>query len=300
MISVIILTENKNYSILEVPANGKLIIRERHLVVGIIQNGVKMISYGVKNPLSAFETFIQNDCNSVEMIQDHFLMPEGRLLDFTAIELLQAQTTLNPVNSGSVEPYVGTEFIVNGLPLNYNIIFGGLQLSTLADATEFLKNGWNGSTSLQYKQPDAICNGIINLENGLQKLSTHFYTNLSKFQFKGSPVTYIKDLNIGITEINQGYEFANALELAYIEMPFVKHIDLTSPFYSSGQKIKEIILPKLQTLGAVDTATILYYLGSMGTKLSVPRILETINGGIPEADLTHFLDVKSGIINYLD
>ncbi len=285
MISVIILTKNLKYAVLDVPASGKLQIKEMHLICGMVQNGVKVFPYG--SVLSAFETFIQNENLSVGIIPHSEFQQEGRVLDFTVIELLQLSTSIPLSSSGSSVPFVPPIYYELDLPVNYNLTIGGYNWQNYSEVqTAF--------TGQLYKVDiDAICNGVTTLADGTQKLSMHNTDKLNYYGAASLPdLTAFLDYEGIFTSLYGGYFFRNNYELKSVVLNGLTHIE---NIWLNSTSLNYVRLAKLETIavGAFNSIP-------SGFTLEVPRALETSNAGSPDPEIVYARDTKLATIVYLD
>lgn len=298
MINVIILTRNKNYSVLDVPSNGKLVINERHLVVGIVQNGVKCIAYGSTSPLSAFETYLQNECNGVEMIDQNLYQQEGRTLDFTVIELLQSQFTSNTADSGSDVIQPVTTYMSLGYPIKYNFKVKGADFGSLAEGREWFANhNAQAASDMQ----NAVVNALTTDDQGYQMLSV--VPGTFGVEWSGK-----KLLNVGITEF---YDMDGLFTLlgSYgltsntIQKASFPNVTACNKFLFEGSTVMDLLTPKLQTFGDTVGKDSSDYNGTtkvqIGIKWSVSDFMATSNSGLIEGDIQHAIDARSAQITFV-
>lgn len=333
MISVIILTKNLKYAVLDVPENGKLQIKEEHVICGMVQNGVKVIPYGTT--LTAFESYVFYECLSAELVPFSEFQEYGRVLDFNIIELLQVSNTIPMANSGSSVPYTKPVYYANGAPIEYNLKILGTNLKTAEEAELYFKNGNEASHPMKI-------NAVTN-SGDYQLFSVYNTTTMPLPLYVNNTITEIEDLTGFITSIASNYfennakikrvilpavtaigtSFYHASNLQYCKMDSLKSVGYQG-FIGCG-KLTEFIAPNMETLADMALAqcyTIgdLYFpkltaLGSdalnnnmfqygnattyQACTLSVPRSFETNNAGSPDGDITDLLS-KGGTVLYLD
>ena len=294
MISVIILSSSGNYAVLDVPENGRLVIRERHLICGMTRYGVRVIPYGTV--LSPFEVFIQDNTLSVEMVPRHLFQQEGRVLDFSAIELLQAQTTINPAENGSsqqLEPV--TYYDENGLAINYNVKLKGSDFASLEAARDWLMN-YNTPPNHPMSNPNLMTvNGLKN-EGAYQLLSVHYADQLAGRKFKGTNITEFYDLGGVFNDL--GHYAWESSTLQYVEMPKLEAWGTLFAFQGASA-LQEVKVPKLKTIGTTAGQDATEFTGfkyaPANLKLTVSAFMQTSNAGALEGDLQQALNLGKGI-----
>lgn len=284
MISVIILSRNKSYKVLDVPTDGKLIIKEEHLICGIVQNGVRMVPYG--NILTPFETFIWENTLSVEMLPANVFYPDYRVLDFSVIELLQGSTTVHPSQSGSTGEFVAPTFESGGYPIAYNIMVRNMNL-TLDSAK---------ATFTGYQKLGDDCNSVSDIGNGYQKLSL---IN-PKPQFVGDirnnqNITEFYDLT-GFIKSTGSYTLDGLPNLTIVDLPGLTSWSQHTIYQGAPSKLKLLKLHSLPFFGSsAETVDALQIGGGfnkvpVGVQFEVPRSMQTVNAGGLDADLQHIID----------
>jgi hypothetical protein len=279
MISVIILTKNKSYSVLDVPTNGILVIKEQHLLCGITQSGVKMVPYG--NILSPFEVFIWDNTLSLEMIPTNIWMPEGRILDFSTIELLQSQETIHPSQSGSTETFTAPTFTEGGFPVVYNLMVRGMNL-TISTA----KSIFTGLNKLAVD-----CNAVSDIGDGYQKLSLIKPTGtLLQDLRNNTAITELYDIG-KIIKSTGGYTFDGLSNISIIDLPALTTWNQHTIYFGQPSKLKLLKVHSLPFFGpTAETIDALHIGGGfnkipVGVQFEVPRSMQTVNAGGLEADL---------------
>ena len=296
MIHVVILTKNRSYSILDVPANGRLLIREDHLLCGVTQNGVKMIPYGTV--LTPWEVFIWDNTLSLEMLPNSAFSMSGRVLDFTIIELLQAQETLHPSQSGSTTEFSAPTFEEGGYPINYNFIVAGLNLSSTAEAQELLRRQGTWYKVGSAGDTDAKVNAIADLGNGYQELSTIDFETWGSYIWSAVPFTAVIDRK-GLIKDHTGYPFHTPKELQFLEM--AGWTDLRRHTYNGFTGLKKATFAGLKTMGADPAVNNGAFTGYPNfVNIEIPRIFETMNAGAPHASVQYAIDTLNAVITYLD
>jgi hypothetical protein len=293
MISVIILSQNFKYVVLDVPANGKLSINEKHLICGMVQNGVKVFPYGTV--LSPFETYLQNETLSTEIIPHSAFMEEGRVLDFTVIELLQSTVTIPLSNSGSIVPFVPPVYYAEGLPVVYDLMLqnGGFTLETF--------KAW-----LPY---NVACNAMANGQNGEQFFSITTDTFLLNQNLLGSkPITKIQDLTGVVLAAGTNSFLSQTIE--YIDLPYLQTFGNNAIVAgANGNNVPNLKEFKFDTLpffgSTMETATAFGSLGyanvalPLGVHFIVPVSMETINAGAVEPSLLHAITDRQATVTYI-
>lgn len=299
MISVIIITENGNYSDLDVPADGRLIILERHLICAVVQNGVKMVMYGETSPLLPFEVYIQGETLSLDMVHKRMFHPEGRILDFTTIELLQLQQTIHPSNSGSTSEFEAPSYTSGGYPINYNLRLKGANFVNVEQAQAWLRGDYGGTTPSK-RNKDCIVNSLAN-DGNYQLLSCLFVDPILEWGLWNRP-------EFPITEVYDDGLFTEAgsyvLESATVEIFRLSALSTLSnlTWYNGGSagKIKLLEFPALLTIGADTLANGTFNKLPLGSEIRAPRALETANAGAMEGDLLEYKTNRQGIITFID
>lgn len=294
MISVIIVTKNKNYAVLDVPTNGRLVIMEQHLICGIVQNGVKMIPYG--NILFPFETFIFDNTMSVEMIPAGVWRPEGRILDFSTIELLQSSETIHPSKSGSTETFTAPIFTEGGYPVVYNLMVRGLNL-TISTA----KAIFTGYNKLAFD-----CNAVSDIGDGYQKLSLINPTGVLKLDIRdNAQITEFYDIG-GIIKTTSSYTFDGLTNVKIIDLPALTTWSGFTIYQKPPNALKLLKVPVLPFFGSTAGLDALQIGGGfnkipVGVQFEVPRSMETVNAGALEGDLQGLINAnKTPNIVYID
>lgn len=289
MISVIILTKNLKYAILDVPETGRLFINELHLICGMVQNGVKCLPYG--NVLTSFETFIQNETLSVGIIPHSEFCGEGRVLDFTTIELLQLSTTIPVSASGSSVAFVPPTYESGGYPVDYIIRLKGLNFASLAEANTFVETRSQG-----------FCNALGN--DGVYQTLSVYGTNMNEYAlFQETPnLTEIYDIGWGLTTVGN-YFFDQCPDLEIISLPNLTSWSQMTMFNNpQASKMKLLELPKCINLGTSPQQLGIFN-GKIGTKCHVklPRVHETNNAGGVHASVQQYISNNPlGVIEYID
>lgn len=300
MISVIILTKNLKYAVLDVPASGVLQIKELHLICGMVQNGVKVLPYG--DVLSSFETYIQNETLSVGIIPHSEFQQEGRILDFTVIELLQLSTTIPVSSSGSATPFVAPTYSSGGYPVNYNLRIKGTNFATPESAEYWLQGGFGGTSPTAHHQNLSV-NAVAN-DGDYQLLSVinnGFSGFLERGLFNRPEVTITEFYDLGgifkeaqiFTMDSTAMEIFSFSGLTKLHSSFISNLA-----YSTTLNLLE--LPSLLFIGGNtgDTDTLLRMPNY--SEMKVPRALETANAGAVEGDLLSFINDQFGIVTYID
>ncbi len=283
MISVIILTRNRNYNVLEAAENGRLVIKEKHLICGIVQNGVKCIPYG--NVLNAFETFLTDNTLSVEMIPSGVWMPEGRILDFSVIELLQLSTTIPLSASGSSTDFVAPTYSSGGYDVNYVI-----RLKT--DQT-LNKDDLSARLQTAVINQGLICNAIAEENNGYKKISlVNFTGDVPNDSFAGLGVSEFYDIGNVINKTRSNV-FDDSLRI--LDLPVVQILDQFTFLNARNiQLIKCHTLPYFGSgVSGENYALCTWQLSRLaqGAQIEVPRSMETANAGSLENDLAQLINL---------
>lgn len=293
MINVIILTKNKNIAILDVPLNGRLYIKESHLIVSIVNSGVKMIPSPNTTPLIPIETYLQNECMEVSMLSPNLFHPEGRLLDFTSIELLVSQYLTNISNIGSTEDFIAPVYQSGGYPVNYNLRIKGMDFSDTNEADLFIKSRFG---------QNAICNALSFDGNNYQRLSLINTTANTHSGWKQTPLKEIYDIGVGMTKADD-YLFDFCPNLEVVDMPNAVSWSQFAIFNAPYSKnLRLINTPKCTLWGSTPAASgILHNKVKLGINVFVSRVMETSNAGAPDAGITALKsNDPTAVINYVD
>lgn len=303
MISVIILTSNKNISVLEVPENGRLIIKERHLIVGLVSNGLKMIPSARTSPLMPIETYLQNECQGVEMLHQHLFHPEGRIIDFTVIELLQSQYTIHPANSGSTSEFVSPVYSSNGAVIDYNLKMKGSEFTSVEDAQNWIRFA---GTATGNSMNTIVVNGLATDADGYQLLSVSDMGTGSIWigtKFKTGPgtnITEFYDLGGLFTELH-AHTF-NSDNLVYASFPGAT-VTQDHTFGAVSPSLKEVHLPALSQWGATTakdgTNFVGFYQAPLNLKLTVSNAALTNNAGGVEGNIADAITNRGLQVTYV-
>ena len=190
----------------------------------------------------------------------------------------------------------------DGLPVNYNFIFGGLNWSSPEECQQSLRDEIPSLFS------NVECNALKNLNDGNQQVSLHF---ISRNELRAGDfynnyrniLTSFYDLK-GYFKNIVGNNVFNGLALKVISLPAITALpDLSLISYSGAHvgmpNLEHFNAPLLASIGPTDLDDDYLKYAPNYIALTVSKTLETSNNGGIEGDLQWLIDNKFANITFV-
>ena len=196
----------------------------------------------------------------------------------------------------------------SGYPLNWNLVFKGFGW-TAAQFQSFFRN--------RVLNPEIVCNGVNNSQNGFQLISTHGvdYTpsngeynqmagNLFRFD-GGTAIQEIYDLN-GVFHVCNNYVFHSCSRLEVVDLPGLTFLH-QDPMYNDKPLLRVWNMPKMTNINNAPAGTFDIYGNSIpfkrcpqGCNFTLNNALKTANAGAMHGDVQWLINNKNPNITWVD